>query len=155
MQDEIQGYHLNKDQCTIHPVVIYYKDNDKLAYMSHSIILDDLKHDTTFIHEIQRLVCQHISATLPDINSIEYWSDGCAGQYKNFMNLCHHEEDFLLKATWSFFATSHGKFPCNGIEETVKGFIADAIILFYNPGGRAEKVLVSAMEFYCVRGSLP
>ena len=151
VQDEIQGYHWNKDQCTIHPVVIYYKDNDKLAYMSHSIILDDLKHDTTFIHEIQRLVCQHISATLPDINSIEYWSDGCAGQYKNFMNLCHHEEDFLLKATWSFFATSHGKFPCNGIEETVKGFIADAIILFYNPGGRAEKVLVSAMEFYCAR----
>ena len=26
VQDEVQGYHKNKDQCTRHPVVIYYKN---------------------------------------------------------------------------------------------------------------------------------
>ena len=26
VQDEVQGYHWNKDQCTLHPVVIYYKN---------------------------------------------------------------------------------------------------------------------------------
>ena len=26
VHDEVQGYHWNEDQCTFHPVVIYYKD---------------------------------------------------------------------------------------------------------------------------------
>ena len=36
------------------------------------------------------------------------------------MNICHHEEDFGLSALWNFFATSHGKGPCDGIGGTVK-----------------------------------
>ena len=36
------------------------------------------------------------------------------------MNLCHHKEDFDLFATWKFFATSHGKSPCDGIGGTVE-----------------------------------
>jgi len=54
---------------------------------------------------------------------VEYFSDGCATQYENrksFHSLCGHEIDFGIKALWSFFATSHGKSPCNGIGGTVK-----------------------------------
>ena len=36
------------------------------------------------------------------------------------MNLCSHKDDFGLDATWSFFATCHGKSPCDGIGGTVK-----------------------------------
>ena len=46
-----------------------------------------------------------------------YFSDSCAGQYKNcknFMNLCHHSVDFRAEAEWQF-ATSHGKGPYNGV----------------------------------------
>ena len=25
VQDEVQGYHWNKEQCTLHPVILYYK----------------------------------------------------------------------------------------------------------------------------------
>ena len=46
--------------------------------------------------------------------------------YKNFMNLCYHEADLGLKATWSFFATSHGKSPCDGVGGTVKRKITRA-----------------------------
>ena len=28
---------------------------------------------------------------------------------KNFINLCHHEDDFGVPAEWHFSATSHGK----------------------------------------------
>ena len=31
-----------------------------------------------------------------------------------------HSHDFGIEATWSFFATSHGKSPCDGIGGTVK-----------------------------------
>ena len=45
IQDEIQGYHWSKQQCTLPPLVIYYKENSKLKSMSLSIISDDLDHD--------------------------------------------------------------------------------------------------------------
>ena len=128
VQDEVQGFHWNKDQCTLHPVVIYYKnENNELVHRSLCIISDDLDHDTNFVNKLQELVCHYIKNEMPEITSIEYWSDGCAGQYKNYknmMNLCLHNEDFGLKASWYFFATSHGKSPCDGIGGTVKRKIA-------------------------------
>ena len=66
---------------------------------------------------------------MPQISIIEYFSDGCAAQYKNyknFLNLCYHKDEFGLNAIWSFFATSHGKSPCDGIGGTVKRQIARA-----------------------------
>ena len=55
-----------------------------------------------------------------------YMSDGCAGQYKNcknFLNLCHHFKDFGVYAEWHFFATSHGKSPCDGAGGTLKRIV--------------------------------
>ena len=55
-----------------------------------------------------------IKKNFPQIKSVDYFSDGCAGQHKNykaFLNLCHHKSDFDNDATWAFFATSHGKSP--------------------------------------------
>ena len=52
-----------------------------------------------------------------------YFSDGCAGQYKNlrsFLNLCLHEEDFDIPTEWHFFAASYGKGPLDGIGGTIK-----------------------------------
>ena len=61
------------------------------------------------------------------MDNVEYFSDGCAVQYKNhknFLNLCLHEEDFNWKGNWTFFATSHGKSQCDGIGGTVKRLTA-------------------------------
>ena len=55
--------------------------------------------------------------------------DRCAGQYKNknnFINLCHHEDDFALAAEWNFFATSLWKSTCDGIGGTVKRLVTKA-----------------------------
>ena len=63
------------------------------------------------------------------IQKVHYFSDECAGQYKNyknFLNVCHHKEDFSLQCEWNFFATSHGKSPCNVICGTVKRLKAKA-----------------------------
>jgi hypothetical protein len=64
-----------------------------------------------------------------NIETVHYFSDGCAGQYKNcrnFINICHHKQDFGVNCTWSFFATSHGKSPCDGIGGTVERLTANA-----------------------------
>ena len=43
---------------------------------------------------------------------------------KNFIDLCHHQQDFNMDAEWIFFATSHGKSPCDGVGGFVKRYVA-------------------------------
>ena len=60
---------------------------------------------------------------LPSVKSIEYFSDGCAGQYKNYknlLNLTYHQQDFKISVNWNFFATSHGKSPCDDLGGAIK-----------------------------------
>ena len=46
VQDEVQSFHWSKQYCTLHPVVLYHKENDKLQHRSFCFLLDDLEHDT-------------------------------------------------------------------------------------------------------------
>ena len=129
IQDEVQSFHWNNLQCTLHPVVVYYQNCNMLKHFSYCIISNDLEHDTGFVYEVQKKVLADIKLKLSGLENIEYFSDGCAAQYKNrknFMNLCMHEQDFGVKASWTFFATSHGKQPCDGIGGTVKRLVSKA-----------------------------
>ena len=76
-----------------------------------------LTHDTITVHLFQHLLfLEEMFGEKP--KKVFYFSDGCAGQYKNcknFKNLCHHSVDFGFEAEWLFFATSHGKGPCDGV----------------------------------------
>ena len=77
----------------------------------------------TAVHCFISLVIPAIRTRNPRINRIKYFSDGGASKYKNFkslINLMYHEHDFNLKAENHFFATSHGKSPCDGIGGTIK-----------------------------------
>jgi hypothetical protein len=65
-----------------------------------------------FVWNVQLEITNFIASNLPQIDEIEYITDGCAGQHKNrknLYNLCNHMQDFGIEATWMFFATSHGK----------------------------------------------
>jgi len=93
------------------------------------IVSNGLKHDTVAVHKFQEKVIQHIKDNLPHIRKIFYFSDGAAAQYKNFKNfanLSFHHEEFGIAAEWHFFATSHGKSPCDGVGGTVKREVARA-----------------------------
>ena len=130
VQDEVQSFHWNNMQCTLHPVVVYYLGTD--GNVEHSLVCvlsDDNNHDTCFVHEVQRHTLQYIKHKFPNIKFVKYFSDGCAGQYKNYknlLNLCFHKEDSDLDADWTFFATSHGKSSCDVIGGTVKRLITQA-----------------------------
>lgn len=130
VQDEIQGYHWNKQQCTLHPIVVYYQSDGNLQSKSLCFISDDLEHDVNMVYKILAATIDYLQHNIPnDIKKVHYFSDGCAGQYKNckhFLNLCHHKNDFSIDCEWNFFATSHGKSPCDGIGGTVKRLAAKA-----------------------------
>ena len=45
VQDEAQPFHWRNLQATVSPVVIYYKENEKLKHFSYCVISDDMEHD--------------------------------------------------------------------------------------------------------------
>ena len=130
VQDEIQGYHWNKSQCTLHPAVMYTKEDGQLKDHSICFTSDDLNHFVDMVYQILKETTKQVIEDIsPQVKTVNYFSDGCAGQYKNcknFLNLCFHCADFGIGCMWSFFATSHGKSTCNGIGGTVKRITSGA-----------------------------
>ncbi|XP_071950769.1 uncharacterized protein [Antedon mediterranea] len=129
IQDAIQGFYWDNSQATLHPFVIYYKENDELKSLSTCVISDSLKHETSTVHAFITTLLSHLKDVLPHIKKIVYFSDGAASQYKNYKNwtnICFHKKDHGLHAEWHFFATSHGKSPCDGIGGTTKRLVARA-----------------------------
>ena len=78
------------------------------------------------VHELQRIVMLYVKENLPQIKSVDYFSDSCAGHCKNYKNLRPYKSNFDIDATEAFFATSHGKSLCNGIGCTVQHKILHA-----------------------------
>ena len=125
VQDAIQSFHWNNTQATIHPFVIYYKQNGTLKHKSLACISDMLQHDVHTVYTFQKtIILNVVKKDLLQTEKVIHFSDGCcSGQYKNhknFTNLLHHYCDYALYAEWHFLATSHGKNACDGIGGTIK-----------------------------------
>ena len=149
VEDEIQSCHWSKELCTLHLVVIYALCNNTLQSFSYCFISNDMKHDTVFVYYLQSVLSENIKVSFPHLNYIEYFSDGCAAQYKNFKNLHNlsfHQSDFGFEACWLFFATSHEKSPCGGIGGVVKRKLANASL----GRSRNNRILTAKDAFlYC------
>lgn len=98
------------------------------------------------MHVFLKQLISAIREFIPGIKKINYFSDGCAGQYKNcenFLWLCKHKELYNIEASWSFFATSHGKSPCDGIGGTMRKAAArESLCRPY------ENQILTAEDFY-------
>ena len=118
-----QSHHWDAPQCTVHPFVVYWRENGEGQHQSFCIISDNLKHNTTAVHAFQKALIPRLKEKIPSLTKIRYFSDGSAAQYKNrfnFSNICAHKSDFGLDCDRQFFATSHGKGACDGVGGTVK-----------------------------------
>ena len=131
LQNEVQGFHWNNAQATIQPFAIYYRqtETEDLSYTNLVVISDCLQHNTVAVHTFQKCLVHFLKQNVENVCKLYYFSDGCAGQYKNrknFSNLVSHKADFGIPAEWHFFATSHGKNSCDGLGGTVKRLAARA-----------------------------
>ena len=89
------------------------------------------------------LICDN----LLHITKIKYFTDGAASQYKNFkalINLAFHFHDHKLTAEHNFFATPHGKSPCDGIGETIKREAANASLR-----ATIDNQIITPEDLYC------
>lgn len=125
VQNAIQSHHWSNSQATLHPYVIYYRDNETIKHENYVIISEKVTHDSSSVHLFNFKLVEFLKDKLGvnNIKTIFYFSDGAASQYKNkynFLNLIYHQSDFNIDAEWNFFATSHGKGACDGVGGTVK-----------------------------------
>ena len=67
IQNEVQGFHWKNFQCTLHPVVTYYQENDELKNISYCVISDDRKHDVALVYEVQKAI---LKCKLPGLSTI-------------------------------------------------------------------------------------
>ena len=127
----MQEYHWNNNQATLHPFVLYYRDEEdqKLKVINYCMLSDCLKHNTSTVDSFQYVVLQNLKECLPNLNCCIYFSNGATNQckyFKSIANLNYHYTDYELKAAWHFFDTSHGKSSCDSIGGTAKHLIAKA-----------------------------
>ena len=111
VQDEVHRFHWNNLQCTLNPVVVYYKDGDALQSVSYCIISDDNKHHVGMVYQVQKETIIDLKLSFPYLCQAMCFSDGCAGQYKNcknLYNLCYHKPDYNIDVKMSAFCNK----PC-------------------------------------------
>lgn len=121
-QNAIQKFHWRNDQCGIFTIVYYYKNDGVLQHGSIVILSDDLKHNTVAFHSNQKIITDFLKSKFKPTKNF-YFTDGAAQHFKNkfsFANLLKHKEDFGIPAEHHFFATFHGKGPCDGLGDALK-----------------------------------
>ena len=72
VQDEVQGFHWNNLQCTLHPAVVYYKENQVLHSTSYCIISDDNNHDVPMVYEVQKSIINNLKQKIPSIVNVTF-----------------------------------------------------------------------------------
>lgn len=128
IQDAIQSVHWSKEQVTIHPFVCYYKKPDGTLGIINYVVISDTKDHTNptvnaFLRQLVPFLKEKFAGLNRTLKRIKYFSDGAASQYKNrtnALNLRMHLKDFGVHAEWHFFASCHGKGPCDGLGGTIK-----------------------------------
>ena len=113
IQDTVRSYHWSNDQATLHPYVIYYKNETTIVNECFVVVSEMNKHNRVAVHLFNTEMIDHLKLIFGSeyVKRIIFFSDGCVDEYKskfNFANLLHHKADFDVDTEWHFFSTSHG-----------------------------------------------
>lgn len=147
IQNSAQGAYFNKTQVTLQMACLKYQNkNGEVRRVNFAFISEVMKHNTIFVYACKEKLMNHIKNN-PEFSEIKEMidkSDNCCEQYKskkNFINICHHEEDFGIPARWHFLVSMHGKGICDGLGGNLKTRARDAAM-------RNSPPIRNADEFY-------
>ena len=129
--EEVQSAYFDGPQVTLHPVVVYaWNEAGEVKPSSYIIVSDELSHSASTVDTFVRKMIPIVKEKVQNLIFLHYWTDSPTSQYRNryiFDILRRHEAEFKIKARWNYFESGHGKGPCDGIGETSKRLVDDAI----------------------------
>ena len=79
--EEIQRAYWNPESVTLHPVVMYYADNDTVEHSSMVVVSEVLYHNSSTA--ILNKVAKCVKDTCPEAKCIHYWTYLPTSQYRN------------------------------------------------------------------------
>lgn len=134
-------------QMTILPVVGWMlgRDGKKTCIINYIYISGDTNHSNNFVQYVINDVIQRLASQMESwgvaLTHLHIWSDGCAGQFKNRYQMkyiidCVMKTSLktdgdstirLQQISHNFFASCHGKGPCDSAGAVVKALLRSAM----------------------------
>ncbi|KAJ1529982.1 hypothetical protein ONE63_006710 [Megalurothrips usitatus] len=146
-QAAIQDTHWDNTQITLHPFVCYYVNSEGEQQIFNFVVVSDyMKHETLAVSAFQHRLIAKLKENIQDLEEVHYMTDGSSAQYKNkfnALNLRMHFEDFQVKGRWHFFASCHGKGPCDGLAGRMK-----RLAMLESLRRVREESILTARQFY-------
>ena len=151
--EEIQSAYVNQTGVMVHPVVVYYKQDNYHKHTRIVIVSDTLAHNAQTVVTFIDNIVPEIKKLVPNVKVCHYWTDSPTSQYR-YKLICdtvvNHKTTYNCAAIWNYFEAGHGKGPCEGLGETVKtgrAMIQDATDFFK---WATETSTFEIVSFICV-----
>ncbi|XP_071500413.1 uncharacterized protein [Diadema antillarum] len=130
--EEVQSGYWGQQGVTIHPIVVYFRDDDGvLVNKSYVCVSDEKAHNSSTVLAILCQLVPKLKELVAGLTKVHYWTDSPTSQYRNktiFSVVREHAKLFEgPSAQWNYFEAGHGKGPCDGIGGTVKRLADDAV----------------------------
>lgn len=129
--EEIQSAYWNATAITLHPTVIYRKDeNGKLFHDSIVFVSEVLQHNASMVLAIIKKVVEHVKKSDSNVKGMHFWTDSPTSQYRNktmFDIISRLKVEYGIMGSWHYFESGHGKGPCDGVGGTTKRNADNAI----------------------------
>lgn len=140
---EITSAYYDKNQLSIHPMVLHMKDQDgKISVKSYVGVTEVKSHSAPTTFTFLKALMTQLKFDCPHLQLLHIISDSPSSQYRN-RSICdlvsHFPALFSITATWSWLESGHGKGACDGVGGGVKR-LADNLI-------KSKKIITSAEEF--------
>lgn len=128
--NEIQTAYFSQSMVTIHPAVIYYREDGELKHQSLVVVSDEMSHAASTVCAFLDQIIPQLKEINPQVKFVHYWTDSPSSQYRNryiFHTLVNHKDIYGVDARWNYFEVGHGKGPCDGLGGTTKRMADEAI----------------------------
>jgi hypothetical protein len=146
IQDEVACNYYHRELVSIFTVVMYRRKDHQLLHRSYCVVCDDLTHDIMHVMSAMKEIrtAPDLLVESPDVfqgNSfrgarfIHYFTDGAKQHFKSrkaMWFLGQYKELFGVPAAWNFYASGHGKGPCDGIGSCLKSLVRRASLRNHN-----------------------
>ena len=144
--DETADHYFNRDQVTLHPMVIYYKNTEEneTENKSYCGVTDSKDHRATEAITFCQSLLKNISQDLGrNISKIHYVSDSPQKQYRNKTMsyfIMNHKELTGMEASYTYLEVGHGKSVCDAVGGNCKRSAVTAV--------KCGEKITNAEEFY-------
>ena len=123
-QDEPSAVFFDRQLITVHPMVVHYKTEDKIAHKSFIGVTDSTSHSAPTTLAFMTKFIPLLQEFIPNLQIIHYITDSPSNQYRNksiIKAVSHHPSYFQgIQATWDYLEAGHGKGPADGLGSTIK-----------------------------------